>query len=830
LAVFRHLMNLTLIHSRLARGRCLLSLFACLAGTVVVARANANVVPLDLSKQVFDSGTLSEQGVAFQFDMGVKRVNWTNARWSQTPFKEPRDWSAYSGLRITVTTTQPRSDAGVYIALREADGSWHYHGWAVDLTAERNTGTIRFEDFRPATWVAPHVYGMPMDFLDENQALDVDAIAGMAIGCINPLGIGKVAFTVEKVELVPAVTEAPDPVTITVSGKTIDINGTTVVPAGLFGHFPGGGKREMRMGSHREIFASYMSWTKEKEIVAHPLFTEPGMAILAEVEGGDRYQPSGRLTDPKWEEMYRNMGISKGKQYRAWREQATKSGWHAELVFEWWNEPYLNWSNRTRVHFRPNYFDETKAVEGGPVHLTVDGSVAPFLRWTKKFDVPPWQWASRTEWGGDVSPKWYVYDETQFTFWSGQSQLKFYNEPLLAYASGLHQEAPDAPLIAGWDFRCSEDHWEGFRMLYKPTIDAAIKHIIGVTDHDYGGDVTVMPANYEFVTAYGMAKYNKWLYSYNTECGENSDPSAMPAANASMQQAGKSWLKTMWSSRKIVHALATVPDKARSFMFHWFSSGGEGVTMTALRNLRGKLVEVRSTDPDVFAVAAIDGTDTRQPRPDYVGDGKELVVALFNDHRTTRRVQVPITAPEGMQLNGGIRRQPVQESETGHVRIDEQMLESKGTSAVWEGEIPSKTLVVLSYKVQGNEPDQPHVLRRQFFGDDVLKPVSASSPASTGVILNVTVPETERKGAKRAWLRCVFERLAEGEGKVDVNGTVIELPRCQPPENSAWIRDIEIPVELIQSRNTLRFTATDRSAGYLLVMASLMIDGDAVTK
>ena len=145
--------------------------------------------------------------------------------------------------------------------------------------------------------------------------------------------------------------------------------------------------------------------------------------------------------------------------------------------------------------------------------------------------------------------------------------MAHYNEPLAAFAKGLHEEAPDAPLIVGWDFRCSEDHWDGFRMLYQPTIDLLIDHIIGVTDHDYGGDVTRMPANYEFVAAYGMAQHNKFLLSYNTECGENSDPSANPAANQSMQQAGKKWLKTIWSSRKILNALDQVPDKARSFTF-----------------------------------------------------------------------------------------------------------------------------------------------------------------------------------------------------------------------------------------------------------------------
>ena len=130
----------------------------------------ASAAPLlDLSKVEFTSATRVDAGIAFAFDMGTRRVNWNKAAWSQHAFDKPRDLSGHAGLRLTVATDTPRTDAAVAVALQEADGSWHYYAYAVDLTQEANTRTIRFADFRPAYWIAPHTHGMPKDHFDQNQ-------------------------------------------------------------------------------------------------------------------------------------------------------------------------------------------------------------------------------------------------------------------------------------------------------------------------------------------------------------------------------------------------------------------------------------------------------------------------------------------------------------------------------------------------------------------------------------------------------------------------------------------------------------------------------------
>jgi hypothetical protein len=71
-------------------------------------------------------------GKMCELDLGKKRVNWTHAKWQVLPLDGVRDLSGAAGLRIVVTTDQPRGDAGVYVAVREADGSWYEHPWAVN--------------------------------------------------------------------------------------------------------------------------------------------------------------------------------------------------------------------------------------------------------------------------------------------------------------------------------------------------------------------------------------------------------------------------------------------------------------------------------------------------------------------------------------------------------------------------------------------------------------------------------------------------------------------------------------------------------------------------
>ena len=706
----------------------------------------------ELSTMSFNGGTgvaveVREAVPTFTLSMGDERVNWNHARWAVAEFDEPIDLSGSNAIRLTVTTDTPRRDAGVYLALREKDGSWYYQPWASDLTQETNTGTAYLRDFTKAEWVAPT--GDAGGHFDENSRLDLDQIAAIAIGTVNPLGIGDVSFAITGLEAIqiddPYASDRETPARVHVTGKTLDINGTTFVPAGVFGSF---NLKEMTVGqtsvqidgeSYR-IENGSITVDGEKHNVDKGKVKIDGKTYKVQAETvsranhyrlaqdkridhgggggdvgptddpitwmvihsvGDRTAPSPYLTNSNWEKMYQASGAKAGK--------LAKESDHKVYV-EYWNEPYLNWANINRKNFDPGFYNVGEAKEGGEVVSKATGETMPHLRWTRDPGAPAYKWYDdRQQFRRGVDEKgnttlpyampysgwypgkwraaaaemnppddvkdgetytaksgktytattpWTVYDQTQFTYWSGQGMLKPYIEPMVAYGKALKAAGGDEVVyIVGWGMRPSEDHWASWNMLYKPTIDAGIEYIDGINEHDYGGLPEKMPAVHEVVTAYGQTEHGKWLYNYNTESGLSTDPQAYPAAASdggagdASKEAQANLAKFEWITHKILATLDQTPDKTRSISHFgiggpWFSDAGEGVALDMLKPLRGRMLRVIENDDDIYALASIDGTDPRNPRPEGMGPGPELTIALFNGGDQARTISLTVDRPE----------------------------------------------------------------------------------------------------------------------------------------------------------------------------------------
>ncbi len=810
-------------------------------------------------------------GVVFDQNLGEQRTNWTHARWQVVQLEQPLDLAAFDAIRLTITTDQPRADAGVTLALREADGTWRSHPWACDLTQATNTGTARFADF-----ALPMYHSPPGgSHRDENHTLDADQITALAVGVVNPLGIGRVTFTVTRAEAVTLDDAAADdkPVAINITGELLSINGTDTVPAGLFGGF------NLTKGHHERYRLAV-----DRSIHFNPLSASPRFGndatpwVINSI--GDRVMPSPRLTDAQWEEKSAALGKKFG-------EQAKEAG--QPLVVEYWNEPYLNWANYNRASFAPKWFDQSKAEEGGPVHLKHDGELAPHLIWTRDrrwyrdeiFGRIKRGWADKDNWmrgrdeegraysvhalpyhannpnfqnnyyGGTWQPDshppkgteegqtydwkgktltaftpWHVVDTTQFTYWSGQGMLKFYLDPMIAFGKAMKEANPDSTYIIGWGNRPSEDHWAGWHLLYKPTMDAAAEAGVldAINDHDYGGDPRNLIASYEVACAYGVTRYDTWVTGYNTECASSTDPQAYQDAEQTSADAAK----FDWVSRKILYALSTAPDKAKVFLHFgmgggFWSDGGEGVAMDLLRNVRGRLVQVENDDPEIYVVACIDGTDPLAPRPDDLGAGQELVVVAMNASKDKKQVEFHLHAPKGSKFSQyTLRRSTIESGKPGIEEIGPLTCDPDrfvfGLAELLPGQVAVLSLP-LDAAIAVDAPAA--VQRQQFFGQAILETVTGEQPIEQ----TITLGEVDPAKVSRAWLRIVTERLAHGEGVVTLNGTQVKLPGAVTPENTAYVVDVPLDPALLKAQNTLRFATTQpHMAGYLLGSCSLIVE------
>jgi hypothetical protein len=336
-----------------------------------------------------------------------------------------------------------------------------------------------------------------------------------------------------------------------------------------------------------------------------------------------------------------------------------------------------------------------------------------------------------------------------------------------------------------------------------------------------------MSGVYEFTAAYGVTKHKKWLYSFNTECASATDSQAIPEAAGLNRDAAANLRKFAWTAAKVLHAIEYAPDKARS-MAHfgnanrpesgpWFSHDGEGKALTMMINLRGKLVQALSTDPNILVAGAIDGTDPLNPRPAEMGDRKELVVAVMNTGCGARDVELRIAAPTGTTFGEGTIRKNTYGKDA--VEVSESKAAASGTAFAFRQNLGVRELAVLTLPLTGKPADKAQVTQRQFFSKDLLADVSVEKPLRTAI----AVDEAALKGAKRAMLSLVVERLAQGEGTVVINGKGYALPAGHSAENTPVLRRMEIDAAGLRPANELEFKVSPGQAGFFVAAASVIV-------
>ena len=238
-----------------------------------------------------------------------------------------------------------------------------------------------------------------------------------------------------------------------------------------------------------------------------------------------------------------------------------------------------------------------------------------------------------------------------------------------------------------------------------------------------------------------------------------------------------------------------------------------------MRNLRGRLIETRSSDPRLWCVASVDGTD---PDAMPATEGQTLVVIVFNDHRRPRTLSLTVRAPTGTTFRSATTEQ---------THVDKQTFEI-GTRA-GKAEMRSRTAPTFSLTLGGRAAwkvalpldkaiaDKPEVRRTQFFSPDILQTVSRGKPFTTSVEIDAEA----LKGARRAWLRCVVESVAPGEGAIHIAGKAIPLPKAYTADNVTRIVELPLDPAALEPASQLRFILNPGNhAGYRVDMASIVLE------
>lgn len=513
---------------------------------------------------------------------------------------------------------------------------------------------------------------------------------------------------------------------------------------------------------------------------------------------GERFESAPLLHSASWKERLEGFA-------RTYAGHAKENDFPA--VLEFWNEPYLNWAERSRKNYDARFFKppgpdgKVQVLYRGRDGNTTDGPVIPHLKWVDGL----------------------VRDPTAFSYWSGLGNGWIYDTMFAVMGRALKETWPKVTVLAGWGFRWNEDHWAAWEGLYKPTIDRGIAWIDGIHEHHYQGDTTAMNGSYEVLASYCKTAHNKWMPTYNTECNDLVDAPARGFVDTPAKVDGaRNYRRGTYNLRDIVYCVLQSPDKhlGRTMIHHYQASDGTAVCFTMLKELRGRLVETTMSDPEVWCVASIDGTDARAMPPD--GGPAKLCVVVFNNHRRPRKVELTLDAPEGTSFGEGVVQYPVL------TRPEWKFSLAQGKAPAGDAkrrtfslELPPRGAWKVALQLAGEPKQKAQVERKQYFADQILQESLRGKPLR----MAVRVDADALRKASRAWLRLVVEDVAPGEATVSVGKTELALPPAMTADNLNRIVELPLDRAALGEANELTFRVNEGNfAGYRVDMASIVLE------
>lgn len=600
------------------------------------------------------------------------------------------------------------------------------------------------------------------------------------------------------------------------TGRTLEINGKSEIPIGMFG-----------------VHATPMDEARAEawgvESVRHIVYQPDGKPILPgaikQIPENiphivecfyDRYRPALMLTDPKnWESRLIELG-------RSYAENAKTTG-HPQHIVEFWNEPYLNWAARPGVNYDGRFYEGERVEGGGTVIPKWTGKRDERLIWAKQtVAVRPgadidyvasrympadkkhgekWTWRNREF---EIQERWWVRDKTQKHWWSGLYNRDLYIRMLVPFARSIKETNPDVQVIAGWGFWIQSNGWDGFRMLYQPTIDEAIQWIDGIHEHHYGGDTRMVAGTYEVTWAYAKAKYGKSLDFYNTEAGGSLDPEQpggpKPAPAGSPRERALGAMT--YTLRDIIHLLEVSPDKAVARAAHEaHNNGGDEFAFRLLKPLRGQLIEVTSSDPHVWTVAS--------------WQKDRMAVVMFNDTRQPRTVRVNLDPVRSTQLVSAEVLDVSVDGEKLKLNRTPTKLQSTNGQTFIDLTLPPKSAktVVVSLQLPRGRVNPEQIVMTQHPADDILAWVSPGE----SVNWSLDLPADRFAKADSARLKLVTMAWNNG-ATLKINGNVVPV---NPP--AQWVHEQPLAKSLLKPGKNSIEISNRGNRHFGLSMASVVL-------
>lgn len=720
------------------------------------------------------NGTPSEEhGVPLLARLPVQRVashHSAQARYILSP-EDLSDWEDWSGLRLTISSNDRYPHAGVSLNIQEDGGTSYSVNHAALLNGEETTVTVPFSDFRGGT--------------GGTYFLDLDRVRHLDIGINNPFGIGDVAFSLKKVELVrwnPSYRDLlKGPVEISLDPDlVVGQEDAFEVPSGLFGFHQVGGIRNPREG---EVTAEEHLAALNPGMLRPLTHTGFNAKPISDEEVAERI--AQRIEETPTDNLFRLARAGNAVDHIIWC--------HTQDL---WNRP--SWMDSDLEGFLENIFNFYRR-QGA--NAWTPGDDYNMLR---RFEVwnEPFMWGRHFNMGHRQPPNRRVWeDPTQYGYIPAEKGMAIYSDIFLSAARGARSAnpyvlmgGPSSPSFNSDAFGVLEHH-------VIPFLDAAHEEIDFLAEHHYGGYRQTFAASFDVATAYLDTRFNKRVPIYNTEAND---------------LGGNSLDKAHYNIEDILASILAAPDRNLGRALHALWDGflrdqGERDAYRIMSTLRGQILDLRTSDPTLMGLAS------------HPGEG-QIVVFLFNNSRKDRELNFPF--PEGFALTeakrlvggdnlvagervGDIEGMEVQRGsgDTNLERLNLGIFDTEGLKAY---ELPSRAALRLTLHQDGYQPTKKENWQ-QVFADAVLAWVGPGETLSSQFNWASKSPAPEEIAALR--LRLITHDVHRGEGTMVFGEHEIPLPRSSSNFDDAVIQEIALPAKVWPYLDQVEIRSADLPEG-----------------